>query len=153
MESSGSCASQVLSLLAKLPMFGLYHTLITWISSFPSYRLIAIRADGYLSKPHSINPGVPQSSVISPLLLILFKNDLLSSTSSSIFSFTENTYLTLSFSSNPQHLAYFNISQYRNTSVSLLTNDLTNVEKWGNDNLVDFTQEKATEVVISRKNH
>ena len=46
-------------LLAKLPMFGLHHTLITWISSFLSDRSIAIRVDGYLSKPHSINSGVP----------------------------------------------------------------------------------------------
>ena len=36
-------------LLAKLPMHGLHHTLITWISSFLSDRSIAIRVDGYLS--------------------------------------------------------------------------------------------------------
>ena len=63
-------------LLAKLPMFGLHHTLIKWISSFLSYRSIAIRVDGYLSNPHSINSGVPQGSVISPVLFILFINDL-----------------------------------------------------------------------------
>ena len=85
------------SLLAKLPMFGLHHTLIKWISSFLSDRSIAIRVDGYLSNPHSINSGVPQGSVISPVLFILFINDLLSSTSSSIFSFADDTYLSSSF--------------------------------------------------------
>ena len=89
---------------------------------------IAIRVDGYLSKSHSINSGVPQGSVISPVLFILFINDLLSSTSSSIFSFADDTYLSSSFPSNPQHLAYSNISPYHNTSTSRLTNDLTNVE-------------------------
>ena len=44
-------------LLAKLPMFGLHRTLIKWISSFLSDRSIAIRVDGYLSNPHSINSG------------------------------------------------------------------------------------------------
>jgi len=112
-------------LLAKLPMFGLHHTLIKLISSFLSDRSIAIRVDGYLSNPHSIKSGVLHGSVI------LFTNDLLSSTSSSIFSFADDTYLRSSFSSNPQHLAYSNISPYRNTSASLLTNDFTNVEKWG----------------------
>ena len=96
-------------LLAKLPMFGLHHTLIKWISCFLSDRSIAIRVDGYLSNSHSINSGVPQGSVISPVLFILFINDLLSSTSSSIFSFADDTYLSSSFSSNPQHLAYSNI--------------------------------------------
>ena len=129
-------------LLAKLLLFDLHHTLIKWISSFLSDRSIAIRVDGYLSNPHSINSGVPQCSVISPVLFILFIDDLLSSTSSSIFSFADDTYLSSSFSSNPQYLAYSNISPYRNTSASLLTNDLTNVEKWDSDNLVKFNEEK-----------
>ena len=58
-------------LLAKLPMFGLHHYLIKWISSFLSDRTISIRVDGYLSNPHSINSGVPQSSIISPVWFIL----------------------------------------------------------------------------------
>ena len=140
-------------LLAKLPMFGLHHTLIKWISSFLTDRSIAIRVDGYLSNPHSINSGVPQGSVISPVLFILFINDLHSSISSSIFSFADDTYLSSSFSSNPQHLAYSNISSYHNTLASLLTNDLTNVEKWGSENLVQFNEEKTTQVVITRKHH
>ena len=138
-------------LLAKLLMFGLHHTLIKWISSFLSDRSIAIRVNGYLSNPHSINSGVPKGSVTSPVLFILFINDLLSSTSSSIFSFADDTYLSSSFSSNPQHLAYSNISPCPNTLASLLTNDLTNVEKWASDNFVKFNEEKTTQVVISRK--
>ena len=125
-------------------MFGLHHSLIKRISRFLSDRSIAIKVDGYLSNPHSINSGVPQGSVISPVLFILFIDDLLSSTSSSIFSFADDTYLSSCFSSNPQHLAYSNISPYRNTSASLLTNDLTNVEEWGSDNLVKFNEEKTT---------
>ena len=85
-------------LLAKLPMFGLHHTLINWIGSFLSDRSIAVRVDGFLSNLHSINAGVPQGSVISPVLFILFINDLLTSTSSSIHSFADDTFLSSSFS-------------------------------------------------------
>ena len=46
-------------LLAKLPMFGLHHTLINWIGSFLSDRSIAVRVDGFLSNLHSVNTGVP----------------------------------------------------------------------------------------------
>ena len=121
--------------------------------SFLSHRSIAIRVDGYLSKPHSINSCVPQGSVISPVLFILFINDLLSSTSSSNFSFADDSVLSSSFSSRPQHLAFSNISPYHNTSASLLTNDLTNVENWGNNNKVKFNQEKTKQVVISHNHH
>ena len=118
-------------LLAKLPMFGLNQTLINWIGSFLSDRSIAVRVDGFLSNLHSINAGVPQGSVISPVLFILFINDLLTSTSSSIHSFADDTFL----------------------SASLLSNELTVIEKWGKDNLVSFNQSKTKQAVISRKSN
>jgi len=121
--------------------------------TYLSDRSIAIRVDGYLSNPHSIHLDVRQGCVISAVLFIIFINDLLSSTSSSIFSFVDDAYLGSSFSSNPQHLAYPNISPYCKTSASHLTNDLTNVEKWGSDNLVKFNEEKTKQVVISRTHH
>ena len=84
-------------LLAKLPMFGLHHTLIKWIGSFLSGRSIAVRVDGFLSNLHSINAGVPQGSVISPVLFILFVDNLLASTSSNIHSFADDAFLNSSF--------------------------------------------------------
>ena len=115
--------------------------------------MVRARVDGFFSEPHSINSGVPQGSVISPVLLILFTNDLLSSTSLSIYSFADDTYLSSSFPSNPQNLSYSNVSFYRNTSASLLTDVLSTIEMWGNDNRVKFNQGKTTQVVISRKCH
>ena len=138
-------------LLAKLPMFSLYHALINWIGSFLSDRSIAIRVDGFLSNLHSINAGVPQGSVISPVLFILFINDLLTSTSSSIHSFADDTLITSSFSFNPNDHASTDIQLHRSISASFLSNDLTVIEKWGKDNLVSFNQSKTKQAVISRK--
>ena len=138
-------------LLAKLPMFGLHHTLINWIGSFLSDRSIAVRVDGFIPNLHSINAGVPQGSFISPLLFILFINDLLTSTSSSIHSFAHDTFLNSSFSFNPNDHASTDIQLHRNISASLLSNDLTVIEKWGKDNPVSFNQSKTKQAVISRK--
>ena len=139
------------SLLAKLPMFGLHHTLINWIGSFLSDRSIAVRVDGFFSNLHSINAGVPQGSVISPVLFILFINDLLTSTSFSIHSFADDTFLSSSFLFNPNDYASTDIQLHRNISASLLSNHLTVIEKWGKDNLVSFNQSKTKQAVISRK--
>ena len=138
-------------LLAKLPMFGLHHTLINWIGSFLSDRSIAVRVDGFLFILHSINAGVPQDSVISPVFLILFINGLFTSTSSSIHFFAENTILSSSFSFNPNDHASSNIPLHRNISAWLLSKDLTVIEKWGRGNLVLFNQSKTKQAVISRK--
>ena len=136
-------------LLTKLPMFGLHHTLINWIGSFLSDRSIAVRVDGFLSNLHSINAGVPQGSVISPVIFILFINDLLTSTSSSFHSFADDTFLSSSFSFNPNDHASTDIQLHRNNSASLLSNDLTVIENWGKDNLVSFNQSKTKQT--SRK--
>ena len=141
-------------LLAKQTMFGLKKTLINWIGSFLSDRSIAARVDGFLSNLHSINDGVPQGSVISPVLFILFVlfiNDLLTSTSSSINSFADDTFLSSSFSFNPNDHASTDIQFNRNISTSLLSNDLTVIEKWGKDNLVSMNQSKTKQAFISRK--
>ena len=122
-------------------MFGLHHTLIKWIGSFLSDRSIAVRVDGFLSNLHSINAGVPQGSVISPVLFILFINNLLTLTSSGIHSFADDTFISSSFSFNLYDDASTDIKLQRKISVSLLlSNDLTVIEKWGKDNLVSLTK-------------
>ena len=93
------------------------------------------------------------SPVISPVLLILFLNDLLTSTSSSIHSFADDTFLSSSFSLNPNDHAFTDIQLHRNTLASLLSNDLIVIDKWGKDNLVSFNQSKTKQAVISRKSN
>ena len=132
-------------------MFGLNQTLIHCIGSFLSDRSIAVRVDGFLSNLHSINAGVPQGSVISPLLFILFINDLLTSTSSSIHCFADDTFLNSSFLFNPNDHVSSDIPLHRNISASLLSNDLTVIEKWGKDNLISFNQSKTKQAVVSCK--
>ncbi len=54
--------------------------------------------DGHCSSPKPINSGVPQGSVLSPTLFLLFINDLLSVTHSPIHSYADDS--TLHFSTS-----------------------------------------------------
>ena len=69
---------------SKLPVYGRYQTFIKWIDSILSQKSKAIKVDGYLLSPYTINTDAPQCSVVSPVLFIRFNNYLLSSTSISI---------------------------------------------------------------------
>ena len=136
------------ALLAKLPSFGFSPSLCKLILSFLSNRSISVRVDGASSEPFPISSGVPQGSVLSPTLFLLFINDLLQSTKNPIHSYADDSTLhsSSSFNSPPS-------AQYRSTSRSdhfvSLNSDLDRISGWGRQNLVKFNSSKTQFLPIS----
>lgn len=63
-------------LLQKLPYYGIIGTELEWISSYLFQRSQAVLYDGTLSESEFITHGVPQGSILGPLLFVLLINDL-----------------------------------------------------------------------------
>ena len=63
-------------LLEKLVLYGFETASVTWIRSYLADRKQTVCIDGTCSPLLSINTGVPQGSIIGPLLYIIFTNDL-----------------------------------------------------------------------------
>ena len=63
-------------LLKKLEMYAFDSNMVEWISSYLSGRTQSVCIDGCLSRLRPVEHGVPQGSILGPLLYTIFTNEL-----------------------------------------------------------------------------
>ena len=63
-------------LLKKFKELGLDEVVYKWLCSYLSSRMQKVKYDAYVSTASGINVGIPQGSVLGPLLIIIYINDM-----------------------------------------------------------------------------
>ena len=125
-------------LLYKLHRCGIVGNLHCWLEDFLYDRSQRVCLNGTRSDWKSVTSGVPQGSVIGPILFLLFINDLPGSISAKCKIFADDTKL------------YHPIVSL--TDQAVLQNDIENLMLWSQEWLLGFNENKCKVLHIGHKN-
>lgn len=85
----------------KLEKLGFRDNILNWLMSYLHYRKIYVEINGYRSELYGIDLGVPQGSVLGPLIFLLYINDLVNFINSDcIVLFADDTTIAVSASNH-----------------------------------------------------
>ncbi|MCW4285900.1 MAG: reverse transcriptase domain-containing protein [Candidatus Thiodiazotropha taylori] len=125
-------------LLCKLKAAGISGSLLSWFDSYLSNRRQRVILPGTQSAWNYIHAGVPQGSILGPLLFLLYINDIVKDIQSNIRLFADDTSL-------------FIIVEKPETAAQILNSDLGKITNWAQDWLVSFNPIKTETLLVSRK--
>jgi len=124
--------------------FGLKGTVLSWLQSYLSSRNFIVNINGISSAPYPLLQGVPQGSVLGPLLFILYTtplSSLISGSSVDHHLYADDAQLFISFSAPA-------FSQ----NVSHLETTIDTVSVWMSANLLSLNQSKTEFLLIGLPN-
>ena len=129
-------------LIFKLKQFGVSGNLLNLLSNYLSDRYQRVVLNGQESDWEKINAGVPQGSVLGPLLFLVYINDLIDGISSNIKLFADDSSL------------FTRVRDDVNATHERLTHDLDKITKWAHTWKFRFNPDltkQAIEVIFSCK--
>ena len=125
-------------LCSKLDKYGFRGNINSWFKSYLNNRKQYVCIDKSKSSPKDINFGVPQGSILGPLLFILYINDMWKCTQLNLIHFADDSTAFMSFS-NPVSIC------------SSINSELNNIDVWVRANQLSLNASKTTYSIFSSK--
>ena len=124
-------------LCVKLAHYGIQGKCHAWIKAFLSNRTQEVILNEKCSKKCNVTSGVPQGTVLGPLLFLVYINDMPSVISSLLRLFADDSYL------------YRIIKSIQDSQI--LQNDPNNLQSWEQNNSMEFHPQKCKVLTITNK--
>ena len=123
-------------LIEKLKGYGIGGSLLSWLKSFLLGRFQRVVLNGSVSQWTGVTGGVPQGSVLGPLLFVLYINDIAETIQSELGVFADDTNI-------------FSIIRSI-CDVTKLQRDLINMQEWNGIWLLNLNLEKCKVMHIGK---
>ena len=124
-------------LISKVKAHGIAGNVLHWIKDFLSHRVQKVIINGTHSSEKAVTSGIPQGSVLGPLLFVLYINDLPSCVQSNIRLFADDTKI-------------FTRSDLPGAT-DRLQDDLNQLQSWSQEWLLRFHPEKCHVLKLGNK--
>ncbi len=125
-------------LIYKLSSIGINGCLLQWFKSYLMSRKQRVVHANASSTWEPVKAGVPQGSILGPLLFLIYINDIVNDIKSKIRLFADDTSL------------YIIVDDPLSSSISL-NDDLQTIHTWSKRWLVSFNPSKTETMIFSRK--
>ena len=126
-------------LLFKLKNMGITEELLIWIGNYLSDRQQRVVLQGESSCWADINAGVPQGSVLGPLLFLVYINDMEEGLTSKLTLFADDNLL-------------LSITNCHIINSQILNRDLEKLEAWAQQWIVSFSALKTNSMMVNYRN-
>ena len=136
MQPSIECGISASS--SNLGKLGIEGALLAWIADYLSDRKQRVVIEGSYSDWTYIKSGVPQGSILGPLLFLIYTNDIVNNIESEIFLFADDTAILEPLSMG-------------NLSIDKVNRDLERLSNWASQWLVQFNPTKTKYLIFSKK--
>ena len=124
-------------LLQKLERIGIRGKLLNWLKNYLSERKQVVVVKGETSNVQVVPAGVPQGSVLGPLLFLIYINDIVHNIKSIVKLFADDTSMSLGMR-DPQRRA------------EILNADLQTITNWSNTWKIRFNDSKTVLLTMKR---
>ena len=123
-------------LIGKLNAYGIKGNILNWISEFLCDRTQVVRLNGAQLAPAPVVSGIPQCTVLGPVLFVIYINDILDSVKSEGFLFGDDTKIFHKVTSQEDALK--------------LQSDIEALEDWSNKCLLHFHPDKCHVLTLGK---